>query len=60
MKDIARLYTDIVVRHLAEDRQMVFISGPRQVGKTTLCAGLSTRYLNWDNGEHRLVILRGE
>ncbi|HPO38532.1 MAG TPA: AAA family ATPase, partial [Kiritimatiellia bacterium] len=60
MKDIARLYTDIVVRHLTEDRQMVFISGPRQVGKTTLCAGLSTRYLNWDNGEHRLVILRGE
>jgi len=39
---------------------MVFLSGPRQVGKTTLCEGFSTRYLNWDNGEHRLVLLRGE
>lgn len=60
MKSIPRLYTAIMAQHLAEDRQMIFLSGPRQVGKTTLCEGLATCYLNWDNSEHRLVILRGE
>jgi predicted AAA+ superfamily ATPase len=60
MSTIPRLYSDILARHLAEDRQMIFLSGPRQVGKTTLCDGLATSYLNWDNGGHRLVILRGE
>lgn len=39
---------------------MVFLSGPRQVGKTTLCEGLQTSYLNWDNGGDRAVILSGE
>ena len=39
---------------------MVFFSGPRQVGKTTVCSALGTHYLNWDNRDHRLVILRGE
>ena len=60
MTDIPRLYSDIVRRHLARDRQMLFISGPRQVGKTTLCAGVSSHYLNWDNAGHRAVILGGE
>ena len=60
MNDIPRLYTDIVRRHLARDRQMLFLSGPRQVGKTTVCEGVSTFYLNWDNAAHRAVILGGE
>jgi len=39
-------------------RKMVFVAGPRQVGKTTLAkrilAGWQTGiYLNWDNREHR-------
>jgi len=43
--------------------KMVFIGGPRQVGKTTLarqmCHGPYTegRYLNWDVSEHRRAIL---
>jgi len=46
--------------------KMVFISGPRQVGKTTLAEGLGkrfypskTQYLNWDSGEDRRNILAG-
>jgi hypothetical protein len=42
---------------------MVFVSGPRQVGKTTLARRLLGRqrgYLNWDIAEHREAILRGE
>jgi hypothetical protein len=38
---------------------MAFVSGPRQVGKTTTCRAASTHYLNWDNADHRRVILRG-
>lgn len=43
-------------------RKMVFVSGPRQVGKTTLARRLLTDaagYLNWDVPEHRDAILRG-
>jgi len=51
----------------AEDLRdkMVFIGGPRQVGKTTLARMLSagyskTAYLNWDNRGHRPLLLRGQ
>jgi len=50
-----------VKRDLA--RKMVFVAGPRQVGKTTLARSLpgSARgYLNWDVPEHRERILHGE
>ena len=43
------------------DRKMVFLSGPRQVGKTTLARSLlptKQGYLNWDIAEHREAILR--
>ena len=60
MNAIPRLYTDIVRRHIARDRQMLFLSGPRQVGKTTICEEMSSSYLNWDNASHRAVILGGE
>jgi len=43
--------------------KMVFISGPRQVGKTTLAMSLmKTRasYLNWDIPAHREAILKRE
>lgn len=45
------------------DRKMVFVAGPRQVGKTTLALslpGARAGYLNWDVAEHRERILRGE
>jgi len=45
------------------NRQMLFISGPRQVGKTTLVKQLIHKtplnYFNWDNFEHREIILSG-
>lgn len=43
-------------------KKMVFIGGPRQVGKTTLsksiCVGQLSNfeYFNWDNAEHRRAI----
>lgn len=50
-----------VLRDLA--RKMVFVAGPRQVGKTTLARslpGAEEGYLNWDVPEHRERILRRE
>jgi len=44
-------------------RKMVFVAGPRQVGKTTLALHItrSTKsYLNWDVAAHREKILMGE
>lgn len=44
-------------------RKMVFLGGPRQVGKTTLAKSLlrsEAGYLNWDFGEHREKILKME
>ncbi|MCI0657039.1 MAG: ATP-binding protein, partial [Acidobacteria bacterium] len=41
-------------------RKMVFLGGPRQVGKTTLALkllGSRKGYLNWDIPEHRTAIL---
>ena len=60
---------DTTVRHLREQvvkdlaRKMVFIAGPRQVGKTTLAQSLPDAkqgYLNWDVASHRERILRRE
>jgi predicted AAA+ superfamily ATPase len=44
-------------------RKMVFVAGPRQVGKTTLARSLphaKAGYLNWDVAEHRERVLRRE
>ena len=44
-------------------RKMVFVAGPRQVGKTTLALslpGASAGYLNWDIAEQRERILKRE
>lgn len=42
-------------------RKMVFVGGPRQVGKTTLAREILGRsvagYMNWDVDEHRALIL---
>ena len=45
------------------DRKMVFVGGPRQVGKTTLAKKFlldPSGYLNWDLPEHREKILKRE
>src|ERR1700677_5123032 len=44
-------------------RKMVFVAGPRQVGKSTLARSLaraSAGYLSWDITEQREKILEGE
>src|SRR3989338_10949143 len=46
-------------------KKMVFIGGPRQVGKTTLAqqfikTNQTQAYLNWDNADHRELILKRE
>ncbi len=38
---------------------MAFVTGPRQVGKTTACRNCATAYLNWDNTDDRLNITKG-
>jgi len=61
---IKRLYENVLKEHLNELQQMAFLIGPRQVGKTTIA--LTTEnltqdltYLNWDNKDHRKIILNG-
>ncbi len=54
-----RLYDQILRDHFNENRQMAWVSGPRQVGKTTACRNLCSDYLNWDNTNDRRLILKG-
>ena len=54
-----RLYDTMLAEHLERHRQMAFVVGPRQVGKTTACRGLSSAYLNWDNADDRQILLQG-
>lgn len=61
MRKVTRYLKSQVQRDLG--RKMVFLAGPRQVGKTTLALGIAgarSGYLNWDIPEHRERILRGE
>jgi len=57
-----RIYHSLLLDHFRENRQMAFVSGPRQVGKTTTaCEGLpSFLYLNWDRAPDRLLITGNE
>lgn len=59
MKYRVRIYEKLLQRHLADDRQMAFVAGARQVGKTTVCRVLESVYLNWENETHRELILAG-
>src|SRR6266545_2011763 len=57
----SRYLAPAVRRDLA--RKMVFVAGPRQVGKTTLALGLPGArgaYLNWDIAADRERLLKGE
>jgi predicted AAA+ superfamily ATPase len=55
-----RYISDIIGKDL--EKKMVFISGPRQVGKTTLAKNFLVKdqaeYLSWDVPEGREAILR--
>lgn len=60
----SRLYSALLEDHFDANRQMAFVSGPRQVGKTTVARQAQRErgagvYLNWDVPDHRLHILDG-
>jgi|GEM_PF-499382 len=59
MSQRTRIYDAVFKDHLARHRQMLFVSGPRQVGKTTACRNHANFYLNWDNTNDRDLILKG-
>lgn len=59
-----RLYLKLALDHLKRYRQMVFLAGPRQVGKTTIAKELKNQYknffyFNWDLKEDRQRIISG-
>lgn len=59
-----RIYLNVVREHFDDSTQALLLSGPRQVGKTTIAKtflqeSLYSRYLNWDNLDNRQLILSG-
>lgn len=66
-KKLKTLPDRIYLKHIKKDldSKMVFIGGPRQIGKTTLAISLLKQfkpghpaYLNWDNEESRRIIIK--
>ena len=56
-----RVYDNLLTAHFCENRQMAFVTGPRQVGKTTTSQSGEAKavYLNWDNQDVRQSIVAG-
>lgn len=56
---IQRTYDNLLLDN--SDRQMVFLSGPRQVGKTNIskASDPKTAYFNWDIDNHRELLHAG-
>ena len=59
-----RVYEEVVEEHLKKDRQMIFLVGPRQVGKTTTSLEVSSErpkhfYLSWDSQKDQSLIRKG-
>ena len=62
--DKDRYLTDQILEHYRVNRQMLFLCGPKQVGKTTLAKNIGSsfdrfQYLNWDDQSDRKTILEG-
>lgn len=60
-----RIYINLLKKHFASYNQMAFMSGPRQVGKTTIAKKMQESfkesiYLNWDVVQDRERILQGQ
>jgi hypothetical protein len=58
---LRRLYDALLRTHFERHRQMAFVSGPRQVGKTTTSRTVADpdRYLSWDDEDDRALFLAG-
>jgi uncharacterized protein len=59
-----RIYQSVIQEHIQTYGQMLFLAGPRQVGKTTLLwaskgSNSNFNYYNWDNIDDREKILKG-
>ncbi len=59
-----RFYEKFISEHFTKYRQMLFLMGPRQVGKTTIARSLGKEnkyfyYFNWDDEDDRELILSG-
>lgn len=59
-----RIYQEILQEHLAHDKQMLFLTGPRQAGKTTLSRLIGEQfqsfyYFNWDVKEDKRLLMQG-
>jgi predicted AAA+ superfamily ATPase len=54
-----RVYDSMLAEHLAGHRQMAFVAGPRQVGKTTTCRAAGSVYFAWDVTAHKRLIVAG-
>ena len=51
-----RIYEAVLEEHLRDNRQMAFLTGPRQCGKTTLAKALSDKYFTWDDLATRRLV----
>ncbi|MGE3954145.1 MAG: ATP-binding protein [Parachlamydiales bacterium] len=59
-----RMYQQCAASHFRKNRQMLFLSGPRQVGKTSISLLLEEdfpdfHYFDWDNPDHQRILLGG-
>jgi predicted AAA+ superfamily ATPase len=59
-----RYYENFISEHFSKFRQMLFLMGPRQVGKTTISKHLGHEskkfyYFNWDDEDDRELIISG-
>jgi predicted AAA+ superfamily ATPase len=60
--DMKRIYEALLREHFSHERQMAFVAGPRQVGKSTLIdslCGTNDLLFNWDRPEDRRAVLKG-
>jgi hypothetical protein len=53
------LLETVLRERISRPRQTAFVSGPRQVGKTTPCRAVASAYLDWSSLPDRRLILRG-
>ena len=59
-----RLYENVLRDHFSQNRQAAFLSGPRQVGKTSIALNMArgwdiSAYRNWDNPSDQLRFIQG-